>query len=53
MTPRVVCFGELMVRLSPPGVERLLQSPSLQPTFGGGEANVGFSEQIRRVSIHP
>ena len=43
MTPRVVCFGELMLRLSPPGVERLLQSPSLQATFGGGEANVAVS----------
>ncbi len=43
MTPRVVCFGELMMRLSPPGVERLLQSPVLQATFGGGEANVAVS----------
>lgn len=33
-------FGELMLRLSPPGLERLLQSPSLQARFGGGEANV-------------
>ena len=43
MTPRIVCFGELMLRLSPPGVERLLQSPTLQATFGGGEANVAVS----------
>jgi len=43
MTPRVVCFGEIMLRLSPPGFERLLQSPALQATFGGGEANVAAS----------
>ncbi len=33
-------FGELMLRLSPHGSERLFQSPSLQAHFGGGEANV-------------
>ena len=38
-----VCFGELMLRLSPPGFERLFQSPVLQATFGGGEANVAVS----------
>jgi 2-dehydro-3-deoxygluconokinase len=43
MTPRVVSFGELMLRLSPPGFERLLQSPALSATFGGGEANVAVS----------
>jgi 2-dehydro-3-deoxygluconokinase len=43
MTPRAVCFGEIMLRLSPPGFERLLQSPALQATFGGGEANVAVS----------
>ena len=40
---RVVTFGELMLRLSPPGFERLLQSPMLCATFGGGEANVAVS----------
>ena len=43
MTAKVVCFGEIMLRLSPPGFERLLQSPVLQATFGGGEANVAVS----------
>src|SRR5438067_5673382 len=41
--PKVVTFGEIMLRLSPPGFERLLQSPLLQATFGGGEANVAVS----------
>jgi 2-dehydro-3-deoxygluconokinase len=40
---KVVTFGEIMLRLSPPGFERLLQSPMLQATFGGGEANVAVS----------
>ena len=40
---KTVCFGEIMLRLSPPGFERLLQSPSLSATFGGGEANVAVS----------
>ena len=41
--PRVVTFGEIMLRLSPPGFERFLQSPMLVATFGGGEANVAVS----------
>ena len=40
---KVVAFGEIMLRLSPPGFERLLQSPTLSATFGGGEANVAVS----------
>jgi 2-dehydro-3-deoxygluconokinase len=43
MTPLVATFGEVMLRLSPPGFERILQSPSFQATFGGGEANVAVS----------
>ncbi len=43
MRKKVVTFGELLLRLSPPGYERLLQSPTLQATFGGGEANVAAS----------
>lgn len=40
---RVVTFGELMLRLSPPGEERLFQSPRLRTFFGGSEANVAAS----------
>lgn len=40
---RVVTFGEIMLRLKSPGVERLFQSPMLEATFGGGEANVAVS----------
>ena len=40
---RFVCFGEIMLRLKSFGRERLLQSPRLEATFGGGEANVAVS----------
>lgn len=41
--PRVVTFGEVMLRLKSPGFERLFQSPVLEATFGGAEANVAVS----------
>ena len=37
---RYVTFGEVMLRLKPPGFERFLQSPFLEASFGGAEANV-------------
>lgn len=40
---RTFTFGELLLRLSAPGVERFLQSPSFVASFGGGEANVAIS----------
>jgi 2-dehydro-3-deoxygluconokinase len=40
---RVVTFGEVMLRLKSPGFERLFQSPSLEVSFGGAEANVAVS----------
>lgn len=38
-----VTFGEIMLRLKSPGHERFFQSPSLEATFGGGEANVAVA----------
>ena len=40
---KIVTFGEVMLRLKSPGYERLFQSPVLEATFGGGEANVSVS----------
>ncbi len=40
---RVVTFGEVMLRLKSPGLERFFQSPLLEATFGGAEANVAVS----------
>lgn len=36
----VVCFGELLLRLSPPGARRVVQSDRLDVVVGGAEANV-------------
>lgn len=54
----VVTFGEIMLRLAPPGYERFLQSPQFIATFGGGEANVavalgGFGMPARYVTVLP
>ena len=43
MNQRVVTFGEIMLRLKSPAFERFFQSPVLEATFGGGEANVAVS----------
>jgi 2-dehydro-3-deoxygluconokinase len=56
--PFVVCLGELMLRLKSPGFERLLQSPLLEASFGGAEANVAtglsiFGIKTRFVSAFP
>ena len=40
---KIITFGEIMLRLKSPGYERFFQSPSLEATFGGGEANVSVS----------
>ena len=58
MSSLVVTFGETMLRLSPPGFERLLQSPQLVASFGGGEANVavalaGFGNPARYATVLP
>jgi 2-dehydro-3-deoxygluconokinase len=39
----MVCFGEMLLRLSAPDSERLLQTPRLRVHVGGAEANVAVS----------
>ena len=39
----IICFGEIMLRLTPPNQERLLQMRQLDVQFGGSEANVAVS----------
>src|SRR5579864_983371 len=58
MAKTVVTFGEIMLRLAPPGFERFLQSPQFVATFGGGEANVavalaGFGWPAAYVTVLP
>ena len=54
----IVCFGEILVRLSAPQNELLLQSPQLDVCIGGAEANVAVSlsrlgQAARMVSFVP
>lgn len=37
---KVVSFGEIMLRLSSPSNNRIMQSSKLDATFGGGESNI-------------
>src|SRR6202035_78850 len=58
MSKMTVTFGEIMLRLAPPGFERFLQSPQFIATFGGGEANVAvalsqFGNPARYVTVLP
>ncbi|HHT70007.1 MAG TPA: sugar kinase [Firmicutes bacterium] len=43
MSKRVVTFGEIMLRLTPPNHKRFVQAESLDVTYGGAEANVAVS----------
>ena len=43
MAKRILCFGELLLRLGAPGRETLLQTPVFQVCVGGAEANVAVS----------
>ncbi|MEN8905725.1 MAG: sugar kinase [Clostridiales bacterium] len=40
---KIVCFGEIMLRLSPPNYERFVQANKFNVVYGGGEANVSVS----------
>lgn len=40
---RIVTFGEIMLRLAPPGFQRFGQAQSFEAMYGGGEANVAVS----------
>lgn len=40
---RVITFGEIMLRLEPPGYLRFVQADSFGAVYGGGEANVAVA----------
>jgi len=55
---KYITFGEIMLRFKPPNWERFFQSPVLEATFGGGEANVAvglvrFGLDVAYVSAIP
>lgn len=43
---RIVTFGEIMLRLTPEGYERILQSNKFNAMFAGAEANVAVGLAI-------
>ncbi|MHA1437591.1 MAG: PfkB family carbohydrate kinase [Promethearchaeota archaeon] len=43
MSNKILTFGEIMLRLSPPNYQRFIQARSYDAVFGGGEANVAVS----------
>jgi len=43
MSNRIVTFGEIMLRLSKPGFDRLFQGRTFEGAYGGSEANVAVS----------
>ncbi len=54
----VVTFGEIMLRLNPPGHQRISQADSFEAFYGGGEANVaaslaGFGLTVKYVTRLP
>jgi 2-dehydro-3-deoxygluconokinase len=55
---RVVCFGELLLRLTPPGHELPLHSPQMRVTPAGAEANVAvalasFGQAAKLLTVLP
>ncbi|MDR2768463.1 MAG: sugar kinase [Treponema sp.] len=40
---KIVCFGEIMLRLAPEGYRRFVQAHSFGASYGGAEANVAVS----------
>lgn len=43
MSKKVVTFGEIMLRLTPPDYKRIVQAESFEAIYGGGEANVAVT----------
>jgi 2-dehydro-3-deoxygluconokinase len=55
---KIVTFGEIMLRLAPPGFQRFTQARSFEVVYGGGEANVAvslanFGEEVEYVTRLP
>ena len=61
MKTKIVTFGEIMIRLSKPGYQRLFQGRNFEGNYGGSEANAAVSlafmgdnvEYVTRVPYGP
>lgn len=54
----IVCFGEMLLRLSPPGAKLMVQAQALEMAVGGAEANVAaglasLGHTTRMVTLLP
>lgn len=43
MTKKIITFGEIMLRLTPPDHKRIVQTDTFDIIYGGGEANVAVT----------
>ena len=55
---KIMTFGEIMLRLSPPGNQRFIQASSFDVTYGGTEANIAvglsnYGHEVRYVTKLP
>ena len=55
---KIMTFGEIMLRLSPPENERFIQASSFDVTYGGTEANIAaglsnFGHEVSYVTKLP
>jgi len=55
---KIVTFGEIMLRLAPPGFQRFTQARSFEAIYGGGEANAvvslaNYGEDVEFVTRLP
>ncbi len=48
---KVITFGEIMLRLSPPGFLRFSQTNSFDAVYGGGESNVAVSLANYKIPV--
>ena len=48
---KVICFGEIMLRLTPPGFRRFSQAQTFDVIYGGGESNVAVSLANYRLPV--
>jgi 2-dehydro-3-deoxygluconokinase len=52
MSDKIVCFGEILLRLSPPNHLKIFKSKTFEAHYGGAEANVGASLALMGCDVN-
>lgn len=52
MSNKIVCFGEILLRLSPPNHLKIFKSRTFEAHYGGAEANVGASLALMGCDVN-